>query len=61
MQILCIFSQKEGHFRPSYYKLALFLWIYIPIETCCHYQFCFALQMRQSSISSEQKQNLSLN
>ena len=33
--ILCIFSQKEGHFRPSYYKLALFLWIYIPIDTLC--------------------------
>ena len=35
--------------------------IYIPVDTCCHYQFCFALQMRQSCISLEQKQNLSLN
>ena len=34
---------------------------YIPVDTCCHYQFCFALQMRQSCISLEQKQNLFLN
>ena len=34
---------------------------YIPVDTCCHYQFCFALQMRQSGISLEQEQNLSLN
>ena len=35
-----------------------FLGIYIPVDTCCHYQFCFALQMRHSCISLEQKQNL---
>ena len=35
-----------------------FLGIYILVDTCCHYQFCFALQMRHSCISLEQKQNL---
>ena len=32
--------------------------IYIPVDTCCHHQFCFALQMRHSCISLEQKQKL---
>ena len=34
---------------------------FIPVDTCYHYQFCFALQMRYSCISLEQKQSLSLN
>ena len=41
----------------QYHKF-IFFRIYIPVDTCCHYQFCFALQMRHSCISLEQKQNL---
>ena len=38
----------------------IFLGDYTRVDTCYHYQFCFALQMRHSCISLEQKQKSNL-
>ena len=57
----CRYCRQSNFITLTSHCQTFFSGTYTPVDTCCHYQFCFALQMRQSCISLEQKQNLSLN